>query len=95
MKLGDKVTCSAVYRRYADYSVRGGVGKNWSRWAYGPRNGIYIGTRTLSNGVRVWEGSEEGMSYTPKEYLRAALVVFSTREKPMLVPLDAITQEAE
>lgn len=49
------------------------------------RTAILIGYRTLSNGYRRWQGSQEGYTYEPKEYIKVRLVVFSTREKPVYI----------
>ena len=56
------------------------------------REGIYIGKRTLSNGIRVWEGAMEEFSYSPSIYFGVALVVFSPRENPVYVPLDCLQE---
>lgn len=91
MKLGDKVTVATVlYRREKPNLTGYGCLKYWDRRTIKAREGIYIGKRTLSNGSRVWHGSEEGFEYNPQEYLQAALVVFSERERPVLVPMDAL-----
>jgi hypothetical protein len=66
-----------------------GYEKYWEPTPITPRKGILIGYRNLSNGVRDWE-SEVGYIYTPKKYLRAAVVVFSDRENPVYVPVSAM-----
>lgn len=92
MKLGDTVIVSAILKRreghHAD-AKRWGVRKYWDAWPITPRTGLYIGGRTLSNGQR-WYEDEVGAVYEPETYFRAALVVFSTHEKPVLVPLDCL-----
>lgn len=95
MKLGDKVTVSAVLHRRQEHTHdhKWGVRKFWDAWEITPRTGLYIGGRTLSNGRR-WYEDEAGAVYEPESYFRAALVVFSGREKPVLVPLDCM-QEAQ
>lgn len=46
--------------------------------------GIVIGKRTLSNGLRDWGGGDN-ISYSPTEYLAAYLVVFDLRRAPVPV----------
>lgn len=90
-RFGSRVICSAKLVRRQRYKSDGyGTDKYWHEQAIQPREGIYIGMRHLSNGVRIWIGSEEGWSYEPREYITAALVVFNERENPMLVPLSAL-----
>jgi hypothetical protein len=91
VKLGDKVTVSAVLHRRQEYKGdrKWGVHKYWDAWEITPRAGLYIGGRTLSNGQR-WYEDEVGAVYEPETYFRAALVVFSEREKPVFVPLDQL-----
>lgn len=94
VEFGAVVTVSAVYRRRYQHNEQGprwGVRKYWDAWKIKPRDGLYIGGRTLSNGQR-WYEDEVGAVYEPAEYFRAALVVFSERERPVLVPLDALAQ---
>lgn len=47
------------------------------------REGLVIGKRTLSNGLREWD--EDGVSYQPGEFLPAYLVVFDLRRAPVPV----------
>lgn len=54
------------------------------------REALYIGYRTVADGLREYIGDEEGIAFVPERHYRAALVVFSERERPVLVPLDAI-----
>jgi len=94
MKLGDKVICTAVLKRRTQ-TIRGWhMKKFWEPRAIKPRGGVYIGLRHLANGER-WIEDEVGYVFETKERLRAALVVFSTRENPVLVPLDAMQEVAE
>jgi hypothetical protein len=58
-----------------------------------PREGIYIGRRTLADGRADYIGPEEGTVFYPEKHYPAALVVFSERERPVLVPIDAIESE--
>lgn len=52
-------------------------------------SGLYIGTRTLQNGVRDWDG-EYGYTFSPTDHFTAALVVPGPRQNPIYVPMDAI-----
>lgn len=89
---GATVTVSQIYRRRTRIGERNTDEKYWDVWAIKPRTALYIGARTLSNGVR-WYEQEVGMVYEPRgERIRAALVVFSARERPVLVPFDALTE---
>ncbi len=88
MKFGDTITVDAVYRRRLRVHERQTNEKFWDARAIKPREGIYIGQRTLSNGLR-WFEDEVGMVYEPKHYFRAALVVFNERENPVLVPIES------
>jgi len=88
IEFGDKVAVNAVYRRRgAASSGRWHTRKHWERVPIRLRIGLYIGTRTLSNGTTENMGGEEGYVFHPSEHFKAALVVFSEREKPVLVPI--------
>lgn len=87
MKLGEAVTCHAVLERHTIERGRRDE-KRWEPKAIEPRDGVLIGWRTLSNGTRAWH-EEEGYCYTATEHFGAALVVFSLRENPVYVPIDA------
>jgi hypothetical protein len=54
--------------------------------------GILIGYRTLSNGVREYLGEGDGCAFIPKEYFRAALVVTGPKSKPFFVRLDDVKE---
>ena len=82
MELGQKVTAPGhLIRRTRDGR------KTWVRpeWKQIPTIGIYIGVRTYQNGTRQWEGTDEGMSWTPDEYLKVALIVENQRHRPVPV----------
>lgn len=89
IEFGDKVVVTEVYQRRGAASS-GRSPKYWERKSIQRRKGLYIGTRTLANGVTEWVGSEEGYCFFPREHFKAALVVFSERERPVLVPIDNI-----
>jgi hypothetical protein len=59
--------------------------KEWIYWPIKPRKGIFLGSRTLWNGTRSWEG-EVGNIFEPEEHIKAALVCLSTWENPVYVP---------
>lgn len=90
MKLGDKVTCTAILHRKMKIIKGWHAEKFWRADPIEPRQGLYIGARTLANGER-WIEDEVGYVFEAKERFRAALVVFSARENPVLVPFDALT----
>lgn len=94
MKLGDTVTITQVYRRRQRSRVirnNSQTTKIWEAWPIKPRTAIYLGLRTLSNGVREWE-DEVGAIYIPDTdgYIKAALVCFSTKENPVYVPVETL-----
>lgn len=89
MNLGDKVICTAKFVRVTRVRRGYSADKVWEAWPTPPRTGTYIGYRTLANGRREFE-EEVGYIFEPKEHFRAALVVFSERTKPVLVPVDAL-----
>lgn len=90
MRLGDRVRASAILQRRSKYDGTGwGKDRFWKSKPMAPRNGVFIGWRTLSNGHTNYN-IDEPADYTPKEYFRTALVVFSERENPVYVPLDAL-----
>lgn len=99
MKLGDTFTVTQVYRRRGRSVPMIGKGhtyhvtrKEWFIWPIKPRDAIFLGWRTLSNGVREWE-NEVGAIYTPDKdgYIKAALVCFSPHENPVYVPAELFT----
>ena len=98
MKLGDALTITQVYKRrdrsrWNDRTHHAQTLKVWEPWSIKPRQAIFLGWRTLSNGVRHWE-DEVGGVFTPDKdgYIKAALVCFSTTENPVYVPVDALAQ---
>lgn len=102
-KFGDRVSCLQKLRRGYDFSEEREVGGPYKRvWrAVGlvddgltPRVGILIGYRTLQD-VRVYVNDHpahigERVRFEFVRRQRAALVVFSGRENPVYVPLDAM-----
>lgn len=91
IRFGDRVSVSAVYERARSYKSNGTWKKWWEPCRLGtPREALYIGYRTVVDGEADYIGEEEGTAFTPERHYRAALVVFSERERPVLVPLDAL-----
>lgn len=50
-----------------------------------PREGIVIGVRTLTNGINEYYGYDQPIQYRPKESVKAYLVAYDMRRKPVLV----------
>ena len=85
MKFGDRVFITAklarghIERPQSDVWIKG-----WTRSPLKePREGIYLGKRTLSTGRTV--NDYEGSYYEPLEYTKAILVAVSNRENPVYV----------
>jgi hypothetical protein len=85
MKLGDRVTVGAVFVRDKSTTIN-----KWVSVKTAPREGIYIGRRTLWNGRAVYVGAEDGIEFRPTEHLSAVLVVFTEHQNPRYVPMDAM-----
>lgn len=85
MKHGDRVMISAVLKRISE---KRGL-EPWAVWRSYPRSdsGIFLGYRTLANGV--FKFTIEG--YENREYIKTALVSLNNKENPVYVPLDYIT----
>lgn len=49
------------------------------------REGIIVGLRTLSDGVRTWNGYDIPVTYRPTRHFSAYLIAHSLRAKPVLV----------
>lgn len=83
---GSTVTCTAIYLRR-----RQGNTYRWESAPTAPRLGIYIGWRTLFDGQLKWDGFEDDIPvFHQSSHIRAALVVFSARTKPVLVPMSEV-----
>lgn len=64
--------------------------KKWERISFmKPQTGILIGFRTLANGIMRPCG-EDGMLFTPQEYINVALVVLNERMNPIYVSMEDI-----
>ena len=84
---GGRVRVTAEYRRYA-YGERR---REWHAVTVNERDGIYIGKRSLANGEIQWDDDPGGAGFhADKERIAAALVVYSERRNPVLVPFDAV-----
>ncbi len=90
MTLGQAITFSATLHRKIERG-RQADRLAWHAQRHAPRDGIYLGTRTLSDGTRLWESDEVGYIFSPNAYHTAALVAFSLTRNPVYVPMDAIT----
>lgn len=93
---GQKVTIAQKYYRKCENRVvhttgftRGEEWKVWATRGYA-KEGVFLGYRTLSNGIRYYE-ADEGYYFGPEERIKAALVYPGPHLNPVYVPLDAIT----
>ena len=92
MKLGDRIKATARLDRKTRSA---GEGKGWNRkqWErsdHDPKEGVFIGTRTLQDGVRQWD-SDYGREWIKERHFEAALVVYNERQSPVHVPLDCLS----
>ena len=95
MQLGQKVkTTARLDRRHrpTNPEYKGGSWnrKQWERTDHPEKEGVFIGTRTLQNGVREYD-CDSGWCWYKDSHFEAALVVFDKRQAPVHVPLDAIS----
>lgn len=89
--IGTRIEFTATLKRRTNYPHgEYGAQKYWFRNECAPTTGLIIGLRTLSNGKRMWIGSEEGFEYTPTEHFRALLIAYAMNRKPVLVPLESV-----
>jgi len=92
MKFGNEVTVSAVFkRRTKGQNMPDTVYKYWEKVRIKTRSGLFLGIRTISNGARDYD-PDYGCVYRAKEYIKAALVVFSEREKPVYAPMENVEE---
>ena len=87
-QFGARVLVSDVYRRRKE-KQRDGYANSWKAHAITPRVAIYIGYRTLYDGRVDYDEYGSG-EFCPKSHFSAALVVFSERTRPVLVPFAAL-----
>jgi hypothetical protein len=91
---GQKVTVREKYTRKQETRTDnpGGYPKTWKVWKRAPFHAqgcVFLGVRTLKNGIRHFDG-EEGYYFQAKEHIKAALVSPGPRSAPILVPLESI-----
>lgn len=92
LRHGDIVLINTIYRRRKKLEWNGYTNVRKKFWMPVPipaRTGIYLGTRTLCNGITEWE-DEVGNVFIPERegYIKALLVSFSTNENPVYAPYD-------
>jgi len=81
MTFGARVQVKAKLRRGEQWKGGTSINRFWERKELKtPREGLYIGKRSLSNGHYFYEDG-----YEHKESVAALLVVLSEREKPIYV----------
>ena len=92
-ELGQKITVGFQLKRVSRFVQDGDAPwkQEWKYWEErklrAPLDGIVIGIRNLSNGKNHYLGSEEGMSYEPKEHFKAIIVAYQLSRKPILVKI--------
>lgn len=65
--------------------------KTWCVRAGEERHGVIVGIRNLSNGKRFYN---DGVTFEPTGYMRAYLVAYDMRRKPVYVrPEDVFTED--
>lgn len=90
LPLGAKCTYSARLAREGVAAYRQSSRKEWRRADLGIAVPcVYIGWRTLSDGINDYE-PDEGYVYVADRHFDAALVVYDPRCKPVVVPFDAL-----
>jgi len=83
MTFGARVLVKAKLRRGERWKGGTSIKRFWERRELRtPREGLYIGKRSLSNGHYFYEN---GYEYEHKESVDALVVVLSEREKPIYV----------
>ena len=86
IEFGDNVNYGVVYVR-----ARRGDRADWvKKYLGGLKTGIFIGTRTLKNGVMVGPNAYEPARFAATEHFEAALVCPGPRSKPVFVPIFGI-----
>jgi len=89
LKHGDRVIVSASMRRVTGAKVGyQRYEKSWQVFGTRDRHGIFLGWRTLANGVSEYGTFEEPTTFSAKEHIKVALVSVSTTRNPIYVPLD-------
>jgi len=89
-KFGWKVVCTAKFVRRRRMININRDEKYWRKVDFPvTRTGIYLGLRTLSDGLAVH--TEDDWYFETTKRFPVAFVVLSSRENPIYVPLDCIT----
>lgn len=82
---GDKVHCTTKLKRSINSNINNFTFKFfWEEVSFHDHKlhtGIFLGYRTLNNGIQNSEGK-----YTPQKYIKVALVCFSPKQNPIYVP---------
>lgn len=90
LPLGARCTYTARIERKGVAAYRQSSRKEWHRADLGITVPcVYIGWRTLSNGINDYE-PDEGYFYVANHHFDAALVVYDPRCRPVFVPFDAL-----
>lgn len=89
-KLGDWLTVRTVLRRRQRAAGREYTQKAWEAEPITPRRGMYIGWRTIRDGLTADE--DGSIVFIPKSHRKAALVVFNEHSRPVLMPWEDLPQ---
>ena len=91
MKTGDRIIVSCKLVRRETYVKEGTTRyKKWVLKTFHPKDGIFLGYRTISNGRTYYE-QEAGYIYTPEFYHKVALVaLMDGRVNPFYAELDCV-----
>lgn len=84
-KLGQQIRARRRLVRREKWRSKGGVTAKFWAITLAPIEGIYVGTRTLSNGTRQLQNYDEGYVYTASDYFEAWMIVEHERRKPVFV----------
>lgn len=87
-KFGDRVACTAKLIRCRRMINGIRDEKYWKKEEFTARIGIYLGQRTLKDGLAVH--TEDDWYFETTKRFPVALIVLSSRENPIYVPLDCI-----
>lgn len=88
---GDKVSITRKYERtFKREKITDATLKEWVVNPYPKKDCLFLGTRTLRNGVRDFD-PEEGYYFEIKETLTAALVSPGKNLNPVYAPLEDIS----
>lgn len=83
-KLGEKIIFNSILVRKSKWDQeKYAFKKEWQPKETKEQVGIVVGLRTIQNGLSHPE--EHGYIFSPKEYLKAYLVSYNMKNKPVLV----------